>query len=69
MAVRRRRCQSEIAENGERAILSRREVELYRRDFEVATVPILITDITDEVRDYVASNGKGSLLMPIMTCG
>ena len=40
------------------AALSRREVEVYRRDFEVETVPILIADVTAEVRDYVASNGN-----------
>ena len=38
--------------------LSRREVEAYRRDFEVETVGLLIADVTAEVRDYVASNGN-----------
>ena len=40
------------------AALSRREVEAYRRDFEVETVGLLIADVTAEVRDYVASNGN-----------
>lgn len=38
--------------------LSRREVEVYRRDFEVETVDLLIADVTAEVRDYIASNGN-----------
>ena len=47
-----------IAEQNLVAALSRREVEAYRRDFEVETVDLLIADVTAEVRDYLASNGN-----------
>ena len=40
------------------AALSRREIEAYRRDFEVDAVGLLIADVTAEVRDYIASNGN-----------
>ena len=48
----------QITEQNLVAALSRREVEAYRRDFEVETVDLLIADVTAEVRDYVASNGN-----------
>ena len=47
-----------ITEENLIAALSRREVEAYRRDFEVETVGLLIADVTAEVRDYIASNGN-----------
>ena len=47
-----------ITEDNLIAALSRREVEAYRRDFEVETVGLLIADVTAEVRDYIASNGN-----------
>lgn len=47
-----------ITEENLVAALSRREVDAYRRDFEVETVDLLITDVTAEVRDYIASNGN-----------
>ena len=47
-----------ITEQNLVAALSRREVEAYRRDFEVETVDLLIADVTAEVRDYIASNGN-----------
>ena len=40
------------------AALSRREIETYRRDFEVDTVEQLITDLTGEIRGYIFSNGN-----------
>lgn len=40
------------------AALSRREIEAYRRDFEVDTVDQLITDLTGEIRGYIFSNGN-----------
>ena len=48
----------QITEQNLVAALSRHEVEVYRRDFEVETVDLLIADVTAEVRDYVASNGN-----------
>ena len=47
-----------ITEENLVAALSRREVEAYRRDFEVETAGLLIADVTAEVRDYIASNGN-----------
>lgn len=47
-----------ITEENLVAALSRREVDAYRRDFEVETVDLLIADVTAEVRDYIASNGN-----------
>lgn len=47
-----------ITEENLVAALSRREVDAYRRDFEVETVDLLIVDVTAEVRDYIASNGN-----------
>ena len=47
-----------ITEQNLVAAMSRREVEAYRRDFEVETVDLLIADVTAEVRDYIASNGN-----------
>ena len=44
--------------------LNRREVEAYRRDFEVETVSLLIADVTAEVRDYIASSDKNIRLDP-----
>ena len=43
------------------AALSRREVEAFRRDFEVDTVQRLIDDLTGEIRGYIFSNGKARM--------
>ena len=47
-----------ITEENLVAALSRREVEAYRRDFEIDAVQQLITDLTGEVRGYIFSNGN-----------
>ena len=50
-----------ITEENLIAALSRRELEAYRRDFEVDTVQQLITDLTGEIRGYIFSNGKARM--------
>ena len=50
-----------ITEENLIAALSRRELEAYRRDFEVDTVQQLIADLTGEIRGYIFSNGKARM--------
>ena len=50
-----------ITEENLIAALSRRELEAYRRDFEVDTVQKLIADLTGEIRGYIFSNGKARM--------